>query len=459
MTSLFGCISKMIGEMPFTYLGLPLGLARPKKEHYLPLIQRIQKRLSCSSNFLSQAGRLELVNSIFSALPTFFMCTLKIPKTIIKKIDRSRKHCLWRGDAINSKKPQLIAWNAVTQRKVNGGLGVLRLETQNEALLIKFLHKFFNHSDLPWVHLIWNKYYLSRGLPGHRNIGSFWWKSMIKLLPNFKGLASPVIGNGGAISFWDDQWSQCIPRQNFPELFSFAKNTKLTIKEAKEQEQFDGFFHLPISEQAYDQYLVLKGSWEQLVLSDAHDRWQYIWGSDKFSSQKAYRFFMGQTQIHPIYRLLWKSKCQPKHRVFYWLWLKNRLNTRDMLRRRNMELDSYSCENCLWQREETLYHLFLRCNFAKACWSSIGITPPRISNPEVAAANLNHQLNVPFSMEIIILMTWSIWKSRNEWLFSNKDPSVHRCTQEFSKELRLIMHRAQGKFDTSIPNWLNLWQA
>ena len=63
---------------------------------------------------------------------------------------------------------------------------------------------------------------------------------------------------------------------------------------------------------------------------------------------------MGQTQIHPIYILLWKSKYQPKHRVFYWLWLKNRLNTRDMLRRRNMELDSYSCENCLWQREETL---------------------------------------------------------------------------------------------------------
>jgi hypothetical protein len=62
-------------------------------------------------------------------------------------------------------------------------------------------------------------------------------------------------------------------------------------------------------------------------------------------------------------------------------------------------------------------------------------------------------------MEIIILMIWSIWKSRNEWLFSNKDPSVHRCMQEFSKELRLIIHRARGKFDTSIPNWLSLWQA
>jgi hypothetical protein len=298
-----------IGKMPFIYLGLRLGLAKPRKQHFLPLIQRIEKRLSCSSNFLSQAGRLVLVNSVFSALPTFFMCTLKIPKTIIKQIDIFRRNCLWRGNDLSSKKPPLISWVSVTQRKVNGGLGVLRLETQNEALLIKFLHKFFNNNDLPWVNLIWNNYYLSHGLPDHRNIGSFWWKSMIKLLPNFKGLAHPVIGNGKSISFWDDQWSQNIARQKFPELFSFVKNTKLSIKEAKEQDQFASFFHLPISEQAYEQYLELQVAWEQIALNNTHDRWRYIWGSDDYSSQKAYRHFMGQSQIHPIYRHLWKSKC------------------------------------------------------------------------------------------------------------------------------------------------------
>jgi hypothetical protein len=84
--------------------------------------------------------------------------------------------------------------------------------------------------------------------------------------------------------------------------------------------------------------------------------------------------------------------------------------------------------------------------------------PPRIANPEEASANLKNQLNVPFSMEVIILMTWSIWKSRNEWLFANKDPLVHHCTQKFCKELRLIIHRARRNFDTSIPNWLSLWQ-
>jgi hypothetical protein len=37
----------------------------------------------------------------------------------------------------------------ITQPKSNGGLRVVRLETHNKALLLKFLHKFFNNYDLP----------------------------------------------------------------------------------------------------------------------------------------------------------------------------------------------------------------------------------------------------------------------------------------------------------------------
>jgi hypothetical protein len=122
-----------------------------------------------------------------------------------------------------------------------------------------------------------------------------------------------------------------------------------------------------------------------------------------------------------------------------------------MMRRKNMTLESYTC---IWQKEETLYHLFLKCNFAKACWNSISLTPPRITNPVDAAANLKQQLNVPFSMEIVILMTWSIWKCRNAWLFQDKDPTVQQCKNEFVKELHLVTHRAKGRFDSAIPEWL-----
>lgn len=60
-----------------------------------------------------------------------------LPKTIIKQIDKYRKHCLWRGSDLNSKKPPKAAWPMVTLPKEEGGLGVLNLTVQNECLLLK----------------------------------------------------------------------------------------------------------------------------------------------------------------------------------------------------------------------------------------------------------------------------------------------------------------------------------
>lgn len=94
----FGC-SK--GTFPFTCLGLPLGITKPRVQDHLPLVNKCERRLASVSTFLSQAGRLELTNAVFSALPTFYMCTLAIPKTVIKQIDKYRKHCFRRGLDVN----------------------------------------------------------------------------------------------------------------------------------------------------------------------------------------------------------------------------------------------------------------------------------------------------------------------------------------------------------------------
>jgi hypothetical protein len=66
-----------------------------------------------------------------------------------------------------------------------------------------------------------------------------------------------------------------------------------------------------------------------------------------------------------MFALLWRSKCQPKQKLFFWLFLHDRLNTKAMLKRRNMELESYTCENCILQKEDIIAHLFIRCNFAR----------------------------------------------------------------------------------------------
>jgi hypothetical protein len=50
----------------------------------MPLMQRIGKRLSSTSVFLSQAGKLEMVNFVFSSSAIYYRGTLKLQKGVIK---------------------------------------------------------------------------------------------------------------------------------------------------------------------------------------------------------------------------------------------------------------------------------------------------------------------------------------------------------------------------------------
>ena len=106
LSACFGCAT---GSLPFTYLGLPLGITKPKIEDFLPLVTKCERRLQGTSIFLSQVGRLQVTNAVLSALPMFHMCTFLLPQTVIDQIDKYRKHCLWRGSDINAKSHQKAA--------------------------------------------------------------------------------------------------------------------------------------------------------------------------------------------------------------------------------------------------------------------------------------------------------------------------------------------------------------
>lgn len=45
----------------------------------------------------------------FSDMPTFYMCTLKLPIHILDHIDSDRKHVLWHGGDVSKKKERLFS--------------------------------------------------------------------------------------------------------------------------------------------------------------------------------------------------------------------------------------------------------------------------------------------------------------------------------------------------------------
>ena len=63
--------------------------------------------------------------------------SLKLPVGVIENIDRARKQCLWHGNDASKKGGNLAAWHMVQKPKQKGGLGVLNLRLQNDALLLK----------------------------------------------------------------------------------------------------------------------------------------------------------------------------------------------------------------------------------------------------------------------------------------------------------------------------------
>lgn len=114
LANTLGCA---IGSMTFTYLGLPLGTTKPKIVDLRTLVSKCERRLVSTSKFLSREERLQMTNDVLSDLPTFQLCTFKLHKTVIKQINKYRKHCLCWGANINVKSPPKAAWEMVCLQK------------------------------------------------------------------------------------------------------------------------------------------------------------------------------------------------------------------------------------------------------------------------------------------------------------------------------------------------------
>jgi hypothetical protein len=249
LANTFGCA---VGSLPFTYLGLPLGTTRPTIQDLTPIVDHIERRLNASAHFLDYGGRLQLINYVLSTLPNHYLSSLKIHKTIIKKFDRSRKHCLWAKDEDSDAVNSLAAWSLVCKPKTKGGLGIKNLEIHNQALLLKQLHKFYSKHDTPWVKLVWSIYSPEAAPHAQTVRGSFWWRDIFKLNNIYRSIITAQPISGETILFWKDFWlpnELCCDR--FPRLFSFALNEDATVKKVVLNGLAD-LFALPLSVQAHD---------------------------------------------------------------------------------------------------------------------------------------------------------------------------------------------------------------
>jgi len=54
-----------------------------------------------------------MINSAFTPITAYAMCSIKLPVGVIDNIDRVKKQCLWRGNDATKMGGNLVAWPTV----------------------------------------------------------------------------------------------------------------------------------------------------------------------------------------------------------------------------------------------------------------------------------------------------------------------------------------------------------
>ena len=128
-----------VGSLPMKYLGMPLGTSYEIASIWNPILKKMEKKLSGWKRlYLSKGGRLTLLKSTLSSLPTYFLSLFTIPVAVADRLERVQRNFLW-GSSDECFKHSLVAWENVCSPLEAGGLGVKNLVHFNLALLGKWL--------------------------------------------------------------------------------------------------------------------------------------------------------------------------------------------------------------------------------------------------------------------------------------------------------------------------------
>jgi hypothetical protein len=149
------------------------------------------------------------------------------------------------------------------------------------------------------------------------------------------------------------------------------------------------------------------------ILEEAKDTWTYILGNYVYTAARFYH--LPFQNVHPSkpFIWIWDSSCVNKIIVFARLLMMDRLNVRNILRRKKHKLhgNDYICVLCSAHCEEMMFYLFFTCSFSLAYWSHLGIHLRFDLNFHTMMGEAKSHFN-NFFMEVFIIRAWLIWKQR-----------------------------------------------
>ncbi|KAG2696954.1 hypothetical protein I3760_07G084700 [Carya illinoinensis] len=206
--------------------------------------------------YLSKGGRVTLIKSTLSNLPTYLLSLFPIPASVVARVEKLQRDFLW-GGLGDEFKFHLIKWEQVCRPISGGGLGVRKLKDFNHALLGKWLWRFSKEPESLWKLLIEKKYgglwgdWCTSEVRGPHGVGL--WKHIRRGWGVFCRFTKFHLGTGSKVKFWSDVW--CGDRSLkvlFPLLFQLASAKDVSVAEVMEAAEGQLFWNINFSRRAQD---------------------------------------------------------------------------------------------------------------------------------------------------------------------------------------------------------------
>nr|GEY04795.1 RNA-directed DNA polymerase, eukaryota, reverse transcriptase zinc-binding domain protein [Tanacetum cinerariifolium] len=219
------------------------------------------------------------------AIPIYHTSIFKVPMKVLQNMKSIRAR-FFNGVDVNSKKLSWVRWKSVLAAKDVGGLGVSSLFALNQALMFKWVWRFFSQKNSLWVRVV-------KTLHGEdKKIGKkvqprypSTWLNIINEIETLKlhgidlvSFITPKLGNGANTSFWDVAWCGDIAFKILvPRLYALESMKNIEVASKLSHGGLEFSFRRNSRggvEQA--QFERLKEMVEGVTLSNSNDRWSWV---------------------------------------------------------------------------------------------------------------------------------------------------------------------------------------
>ena len=441
-----------IGSLPLTYLGMPLGASYKAVSVWDPILEKMERRLAgWKKLYLSKGGRLTLLKSTLSSLPTYFLSLFTIPVSVAHRIEKLQRYFLWGGMG-EEFKHHLVDWDKVCTPKEKGGFGVRSMTLFNKALLGKWLWRFGLEEHQLWRCVLVAKYGVDLG--GWRTsyirgpYGCGVWKGIMLGWNEFFQHIEFVVGCGNRIRFWQDKWcGDMALMDRFPSLYACSTQREVTIASVLMRSDVGGpcEWNVTFGRDFNDWELDLVVEFFQLLASnnskEGTDGLRWKGRKDGvFSSRSFYHLLNERTRMPFPWKGIWAVKAPPRVSFFIWTATWGRILTCDNLMQRGYSMVGRCCLCCA--DGETVDHLLLHCPYSHVLWSFpfrsfhvSWVMPRNVKELLFGWRNWfgKHHSDI-WNLAPLCLM-WIVWLELNSRIFEDVSCSTDQLLEKFASSL------------------------